>query len=73
LKSCEFLIIRITIGFDGYHGYDVFALKNKTELRETLKMNTYVMAKITWPLIFRPLHDAFAFTHRNIGKNVKLK
>ena len=47
-------------GFDGYHGYDVFKLeKDKTELRETLKMNTHGMAQLSWPLIFRPLHDAF--------------
>ncbi|MCP4369826.1 MAG: SRPBCC family protein [Deltaproteobacteria bacterium] len=46
-------------GFDGYHGYDVFELgKDKTELRETLKMNTYGIARLSWPLIFRPLHDA---------------
>ena len=46
-------------GFDGYHGYDVFQLnKNTTELRETLKMTTHGMAQLTWPLIFRPLHDA---------------
>ena len=46
-------------GFDGYHGYDVFELeKDKTELRETLKMNTHGMAQLSWPLIFRPLHDA---------------
>ncbi len=46
-------------GFDGFHGYDVFELENnKTELRETLKMKTHGMAQLSWPLIFRPLHDA---------------
>ena len=46
-------------GFDGFHGYDVFELKkDKTELRQTLKMNTHGMAQLSWPLIFRPLHDA---------------
>lgn len=46
-------------GLDGYHGYDVLELeKDKTELRETLKMNTHGMAQLSWPLIFRPLHDA---------------
>jgi len=46
-------------GFDGYHGYDVIELeKNKTELRETLEMNTRGLAQISWPLFFRPLHDA---------------
>ncbi len=46
-------------GFDGYHGYDVFELdKSKTELRQTLKMNTHGMAQLSWSLIFSPLHDA---------------
>ncbi len=46
-------------GFDGYHGYDVVELDNNTtELRETLKMKTHGMARLSWPLIFCPLHDA---------------
>jgi len=46
-------------GFNGYHGYDVVEIENsKTELRETLKMKTYGMAQLSWPLIFCPLHDA---------------
>jgi len=46
-------------GFDGYHGYDVYELaKDKTELRQTLNMNTHGMAQIAWPLVFGPLHDA---------------
>ncbi|QYZ64810.1 MAG: SRPBCC family protein [Gammaproteobacteria bacterium (ex Lamellibrachia satsuma)] len=46
-------------GFDGFHGYDVVELENnKTELRETLKMKTHGMARLSWPLIFCPLHDA---------------
>lgn len=55
------VVFRFTgpIGFVGFHGYDVFELgKNKTELRETLKMNTHGIAQFSWPLIFRPLHDA---------------
>jgi hypothetical protein len=46
-------------GFDGYHGYEVIEKENgKTELRETIKMKTHGLAVLTWPLIFRPLHDA---------------
>jgi hypothetical protein len=46
-------------GFDGFHKYEVFELKKgKTELRQTLKMKTHGMAQLSWPLIFRPLHDA---------------
>ena len=46
-------------GFNGLHRYDVSDLENgKTELRHTLEMNTHGPAMISWPLIFRPLHDA---------------
>ena len=46
-------------GFDGYHGFDVFQLEiDETELRQTLQMNTHGIAQLSWPLIFRPLHDA---------------
>jgi len=65
-------------GFDGYHGYEVIELEaNKTELRETLKMNAHGLACFTWPLIFRPLHDAliedslsFAELHLNLAPEV---
>lgn len=46
-------------GFDGYHGYDVVELgAGHTVLRHTLEMTTTGPAVLTWPLIFRPLHDA---------------
>lgn len=46
-------------GFDGYHSYGVIALENKsTLLRHTLKMTTHRRAIISWPLVFRPMHDA---------------
>lgn len=46
-------------GFDGHHGYEIIEKGNgKTELRETLKMKTHGLAVFSWPLIFRPLHDA---------------
>jgi hypothetical protein len=46
-------------GFDGYHGFDVYELESdRTELRQTLKMSTHGMARLSWPLIFGPLHDA---------------
>ena len=46
-------------GFDGYHGYEVIEKENgNTELRQTLKMKTHGFAVLSWPLIFRPLHDA---------------
>jgi hypothetical protein len=46
-------------GFDGYHRYDVIEKRNdKSELRQTLEMKTHGVAILSWPLIFRPLHDA---------------
>lgn len=60
-------------GFDGYHGYDVIEVQpNQTELRQTLKMNARGIARITWPLLFRPLHDAliedsFSFAEKHLN------
>lgn len=46
-------------GFDGYHGYEVIEVDEETtELRQTLQMNTHGSALLTWPFLFRPLHDA---------------
>ena len=46
-------------GFDGYHGYEVIEMENGiTELRQTLEMQTQGLAVISWPLMYRPLHDA---------------
>lgn len=46
-------------GFNGYHGYEVLAQTNEaTLLRHTLKMTTHSRAIFSWPLAFRPMHDA---------------
>ncbi|MBC8479063.1 MAG: SRPBCC family protein [FCB group bacterium] len=46
-------------GFNGYHEYETLALNDhQSELRHSLKMNTGGWARLSWPLIFRPLHDA---------------
>lgn len=46
-------------GFLGTHGYDVGPLGDGgTRLRHTLAMRTAGAARLTWPLVFRPLHDA---------------
>ncbi len=46
-------------GFSGYHGYEVIPKGDgKTELKETLAMNTRGVALLSWPLLFAPLHDA---------------
>jgi hypothetical protein len=46
-------------GFDGTHGYEVDASDAETVvLRHTLEMTTRGPAVLSWPLMFRPLHDA---------------
>ena len=46
-------------GFDGFHGYEIISTSKKsTILRHTLKMNTKGLAVLSWPLVYRPLHDA---------------
>lgn len=46
-------------GFNGHHGYEIFELnEHRTLLRHELCMQTTGLARITWPLIFRPLHNA---------------
>lgn len=46
-------------GFDGFHGYEIVGgPEQRFVLRHTLKMNTYGLAVLSWPLIYRPMHDA---------------
>ncbi|HVS26029.1 MAG TPA: SRPBCC family protein [Burkholderiales bacterium] len=46
-------------GFNGFHGYDIFATaNNKAVLRHTLELTTHGRAIVTWLLAFRPMHDA---------------
>jgi len=46
-------------GFHGTHGFAVEPLDaGRTQLRHVLKMKTAGWAVLTWPLVFRPLHDA---------------
>ncbi|MFC9622982.1 SRPBCC family protein [Streptomyces sp. NPDC056930] len=46
-------------GFHGFHEYTVLAADQEhTLLRHTLAMNVRGPARLTWPLIWRPLHDA---------------
>lgn len=47
------------IGFNGFHGYEISGgPKLPVILRHTLKMDTYGTAILSWPLVYRPLHDA---------------
>ncbi|MBI1822127.1 MAG: SRPBCC family protein [Nitrospirae bacterium] len=46
-------------GFDGFHGYEIVnGYKLPVVLRHTLKMNTCGPAIWSWPLVYRPMHDA---------------
>ena len=46
-------------GFHGFHGYELISpSKQSTVLRHTLKMNTEGLAILSWPLVYRPMHDA---------------
>jgi len=45
-------------GFDGFHEYAVCTEDRRTVLRHTLAMHVRGPARLTWPLVFRPLHDA---------------
>lgn len=46
-------------GFDGTHGFEVGVESDGTTvLRHELVMRTFGKARFTWPVVFRPLHDA---------------
>jgi len=46
-------------GFHGTHSFETGAVgPGRTRLRHVLAMRTTGPAFITWPLVFRPLHDA---------------
>ena len=46
-------------GFDGFHAFEVVPDgATGTTLRHVLDMNVRGPAMLTWPILFRPLHDA---------------
>lgn len=46
-------------GFHGTHGFEAAPLgEGRTRLRHVVAMETVGWAVVTWPLVFRPLHDA---------------
>ena len=56
----RFIKFRFTApkGFDGFHAYEVIEAGKNTLLRHTLEMTTNGLAVLSWPLVFRPMHDA---------------
>ena len=46
-------------GFDGYHEFRVLpGAAGAVVLRHVLVMRTHGWARLSWPLVYRPLHDA---------------
>ncbi|MGI5219319.1 SRPBCC family protein [Nocardia sp. CA-290969] len=45
-------------GFNGFHEFTVHPTPDGTELTHQLVMDAHGPARLTWPLIFRCLHDA---------------
>jgi len=51
--------LRAPDGFHGFHGLEVISAGAQgTTLRHVLEMNAQGRAMLTWPAVFRPLHDA---------------
>jgi hypothetical protein len=50
---------RAPTGFDGYHEYVVLPRSDGGSiLRHSLLMNTTGLARLSWPIVIAPLHDA---------------
>jgi hypothetical protein len=45
-------------GFNGTHCFEVEKQQGKTTLRHVIEMRATGPARLSWPLFFRPLHDA---------------
>ncbi|MBU1566229.1 MAG: SRPBCC family protein [Proteobacteria bacterium] len=65
-------------GFDGFHGFSIVNISEKSVLlRHTLQMITHGPAILSWPLIFRPLHDALledslAYAQASLGQTPQM-
>lgn len=47
------------VGLEGHHRFEVDPIgPERTRLRHVLEARPYGRARLTWPLFFRPLHDA---------------
>jgi hypothetical protein len=45
-------------GFHGTHGFEVVRVGGGSELRHEIRMRVTGLARMGWPLVFGPLHDA---------------
>ncbi|MBN2381383.1 SRPBCC family protein [bacterium] len=66
-------------GFDGFHQFLVSSGPEQSViLRHTIAMSTHGLALLSWPLIFRPMHDALledclAQAQASLGLNPSIK
>jgi hypothetical protein len=66
-------------GFDGHHALEVEATGDACcILRHQLVMRTHGLARLSWPLLFRPLHDALVedaltLAQHNLGLRAQLR
>ncbi|MFC4002939.1 hypothetical protein ACFS2C_09585 [Prauserella oleivorans] len=45
-------------GFDGFHEFTALPDGDGSVLRHLIAMRVHGKARLTWPLLYRPLHDA---------------
>ena len=48
------------VGFDGTHTFEVFSESDGCRLEHRVEITPRGLARVAWPLIFGPLHDALA-------------
>lgn len=66
-------------GFDGSHGFEIISVSGASVLlRHTLNMNAHGSAILSWPIVFRPLHDALledclAYAQASLGQPPRIQ
>ncbi len=66
-------------GFKGFHRFDVIeGTESSVVLRHTIEMSTHGLARLTWPLMIRPMHDAlfgdcFATAQASLGQEPQMR
>lgn len=45
-------------GFDGFHEYRIISMNTRTLLQHVLGMRFHGWARLLWPLLFEPMHNA---------------
>jgi hypothetical protein len=60
-------------GFGGFHEFAVSRVGDRAVLRHTLTMHQRGTARLSWPLVFRPLHDALVEDSLNCAEQAVTK